>query len=177
MKKHEHSTTRIPEIARACTMIWTCDGKIMVIGDPDEVTSIHEKYEDAEKAFLVCVEAIKSGKRYSGNSEETADQISHALEIVRKAFEARMFADAESVKKFMTSTILTVQLTRLGKNAYVLHNMETFKFLSDLSEVGILVPELFLAAPTIPGLKDQPYRDPEILKLLDEMKKQGIPSR
>ncbi len=173
---HTEHTKSIPTVALTCTMIWTSDGKILVIGHPEELSSVHDKYEDAEKAMLVCIEAIKNRERYIGEEEEVHVGISTALEMVKKSFEMQMMSEPEKVRKFLESTTLTVQFTRLGKNAYVIHNMETFKFLSDLSEVGILVPELFLATPKnadYPG-KTAKYIDPEILKMLEQMKK-GTP--
>lgn len=175
MKKSEDGTKRVPDIATTCTLIWTADGRLVVVGHPEEITTIHERYEDAEKAFLACIEAIKDGKRYHDDPYKVGGEISTALELVKRSFEMRMLYDEEGLKSFLTTTILSVQFSRVGKKAYVLHNMETFKFLSDLSEIGILVPELFLATPKIPRDPAQPFRDPEILRMLEQMKKKETP--
>lgn len=164
---------------RTTTMIWCPDGTVAVVGGKDALVSFFKTYEEAVVEFYKTCRDIESNERYAFSPEEVAYSISTFMDLNKKSFMCRAKIDKKRVIDFLKSSQVAVQFLRVGANAFVLHNMEDFHFLTSTSEIETLVPELFLSVPKIMNdlashfEENDPearFVDPEVRRLLEEMR-------
>jgi hypothetical protein len=94
------------------------------------------------------------------------------VQFFKDSWDSKNEYDREGVRSFLEKSVMSVQFAKLGTSAYVLHNAQTFRYLSSLDEIESLVYELFFEpakkgrrSPDLPG----EFRDPEISKMLDAL--------
>lgn len=173
--------TAVDNYCRTATMIWCPGGVIAVVGGKDSIVSFFKTYEEAVVEFYKTCRDIEKNERYTFPTEVVAASISTFMDTNKKSFLCLAKVDKKRVIEFLKTSQVAVQFLRVGANAFVLHNMENFHFLTSTSEIETLVPELFLSPPKVmndlvahleendPEMGGR-FVDPEIQRMLDRMK-------
>lgn len=171
-----------PGIPAMTTMMWCPDGTIAVIGGIESVVSFHRSYETAAAEFIQNCRDIHANRPHVLPREYHDNLVGSFMETCKKNFLSQEMIDKSKLEKFKKTSQLAIQFSRVGASAFILTNMEEFRYLTSLDEIESLVPELFLSVPRIHDAmsrRDESgdrFVDPEIRKLIDEMNSEQRPS-
>lgn len=161
------------QTANVTTMTWDPEGQIVVVGHPENIISVHEKYETALPEFIDAIRRIAKGEQLNPATKVNNSQwMKMGMDILHKSIAMAITTNRERMQGFLRKNVLAVQFCRIGRNAYSINNIETFKFLSSLEGIESVVNGMFLATPSrLPDMlqdRDERYTDPKILEMLNQ---------